>query len=496
MKTLVYNSSSLAYPHFGVQIEECERLLSKGDDVIFAYCSGVNNTCFKNSKGNSAICTACSKGYNMQLSNISGLRSIGLELDVGYVNKVFQLADIKELKAMEYKGVNIGYGVLSYYISLTDNPTIVLTNEVRKYLGHLLNESIRLMEGMERILSSEKPDKVILFNGRFFETKPVFELCLLRNIDVEINEVIGADTITDPFRIVKISNSLPHDIPELTKRIRNVWEKSTLSLKEKTAFGERFFHNKRLNIETGLKNFTGSQVLGMLPSDWDDSKRNIVIFNSSENEFAAIGEQFDSYAMFTDQMEGIKYILSNVKYEGFHFYLRIHPNLKENVSESHLELQSLGFEFENLTVIPADSLVSSYSLIDHAWKVVVFGSTIGIEAAYWGTPGILLAGALYHDLDALYKPNSKEHLIQLVCDTLSMKGKFEAIQFGYFLLNREVDCITPKFVPVRLNHYELFGVKFRQPAYLKVFGSSFIAKMIFLFYQYVYAYMRKDKNVY
>ena len=91
MKYLIYSSSSIAYPHFGVQLEECEKLNAQGHSVTFAYCDGVNNTCFKNINSNqtnilnpeiriydkpktltyeAAIKTSLIKDYYLTMSNI------------------------------------------------------------------------------------------------------------------------------------------------------------------------------------------------------------------------------------------------------------------------------------------------------------------------------------------------------------------------------------------------------------------------------------------
>lgn len=68
-----------------------------------------------------------------------------------------------------------------------------------------------------------------------------------------------------------------------------------------------------------------------MPSDINDHKENIVIFNSSEDEFSAIGGKFESIKLFNSQIEGIKAIVDHYSGDSSkHFYLRIHPNLKKS----------------------------------------------------------------------------------------------------------------------------------------------------------------------
>jgi len=494
MKYLIYSSSSIAYPHFGVQLEECEKLNAQGHSVTFAYCDGVNNTCFKNINSNPAICKACQLGYKFSLTKLSPeIDCFPLKLVKNNLVHKYIYNNIEEFKKIKYKGVFVGYSILSTYISFTRNPDLELDDNVRKYLNHLINQTCTLVDSAYNLIDKVSPDVICIFNGRFFETKPFFDIGKSKKIEIIINEVIGSGSEDDPFKITNFINSMPHDISYLRKKVINTWNLSKDSEEEKVKIGESFYINKRKSLKTGLVNYTKNQESGKLPNKWDETKKNIVIFNSSEDEFASIGKEFDSYALFNSQIEGINFIMSNCKLNNSHFYLRIHPNLTNINHSYHTDLLKLDKKYSNLTVIRANDNISTYTLIDNAWKVVVFGSTVGIESTFWRKPSILLAGSMYHDLNALYKPKSENHLLKLLKEELTALDNYKAIQFGFFIMNRDFGSNTSKYFDLSLKKYTFFGFEFTQPKYMSFLGSNLLIKLIHLVYIKVFTRLIKDR---
>jgi hypothetical protein len=119
--------------------------------------------------------------------------------------------------------------------------------------------------------------------------------------------------------------------------------------------------------------------------------------------------------------------------------LRIHPNLgkKENLQVNWIYVNLL--KFSNLTIIAADSEISTYKLMFNCDKVLTFGSSTGIEATYWGKPAIQSGMSLWYYLDAVYTPSNHQELInQLLQKDLIPKPKINALKFGYYVGNRGI----------------------------------------------------------
>ncbi|MDR0330932.1 MAG: hypothetical protein LBH93_04395, partial [Chitinispirillales bacterium] len=134
--------------------------------------------------------------------------------------------------------------------------------------------------------------------------------------------------------------------------------------------------------------------------------------------------------------QGIAEILEYFKNDTrFHFYLRIHPNLNGIKYRYHTSLLDIGNLYTNVTVIKADDEISSYSLLESVEKVLVFGSTLGVEAAYWGKPVILLCAAFYKYLNICYKPESAEEAFSLIgADELPAKDRADALKYGFYCM--------------------------------------------------------------
>jgi hypothetical protein len=479
MKYLVYSSCSNAYPHFGVQLDEAEVLFKEGHEVAFAYCEGVIDTCFKNMNANPALCQLCQFGYRQTLNKLSqGIEIIPMKKRGFEQIPIFDYATVADIKKLMYKEVYIGYAILSTYISLTRNPSPEITVDSREYFNHLLEQACKLTDSIYEIIAKFKPDVICVYNGRFLESRPFFDIAKSLNIRIICNEVIGGSGSKDPFRKVVFENSMPHLPKTFSNRIIGLWNDSKLADEEKIKIGESFYKSRKGGVPSGDKVFIKHQEKGKLPLNWDNNKKNIVIFNSSEDEFAAVGKDFEKYLLFNSQLEGIKYILSSIKNKDYYFYLRIHPNLSSVNYSYHTDLLELEQSYDNVTVIKATDSISTYSLMDAADKVVVFGSTTGIEATYWGKASILLAGAMYYYIDACYIPKTKEEVTELITQDLPAMDNFPAIQYGYYIMDREFLSSKAIYFDLNTKDYSLLGYKCRQPRYMTLLGSNAFMKII------------------
>ena len=81
--------------------------------------------------------------------------------------------------------------------------------------------------------------------------------------------------------------------------------------------------------------------------------------------------------------------------------------------------------------------ISLSPVVATAEKVIVFGSSTGIEANYSGKPVVLLGGAFYYYLDVTYNPMTKEEVLLLITSKLEPKNNLGAIKFGFYLMFME-----------------------------------------------------------
>jgi hypothetical protein len=88
----------------------------------------------------------------------------------------------------------------------------------------------------------------------------------------------------------------------------------------------------------------------------------------------------------------------------------------------------------NLTVIPADSAISTYAMMRKASRVVSFGSTTGMEATFWGVPSILGYRSYYDKLGCVHIPKSHDEMMNMIVrDKLAPADKLGALMYGHFM---------------------------------------------------------------
>ena len=468
MRKLVIASSVLVDPHFRIMYDEAESQFLNGHDVTIASCDGVCGACIANPHAGRVQCRVCkylSRWYERRFRE--RIKVVHYPR-VARMSRKFEYSSASTLKQIVYRGVNVGYAVCSEYTTLTRDLLEDLTEDKRKYVDFLLNEACHYVDVAVKLYDDIRPEAVSVFNGRFFETRPFYELAKLRKIPVRINEVATVSPSPDEmeFRHFVVQNCLPHDVDGFASKIRECWRLPNRSEDEKCKIATEFFEARRKGRPSATSDlpgfdgvFTRKQVLGRLPENFDPKKHNIVIFNSSEDELSSIDREFESHALYRVQIDGIKAVARMLKDRpDYHVYLRVHPNLIPIKQPYHLMLYKLSEEFDNITVIPADSPCSTYDLIDVAEKVVVLGSTAGVEATYRRKPVILIGSALYYRLDVAYKPRTEDEFrTLLLTDDLPPKSFDDALEYGYYIKQRADLATKGRIIDLRVVRRKVYG---------------------------------------
>lgn len=437
MKKVFFSTPGVVFAN----IADCAKINSLlGSETVIVKCSEEICHCWGNMERNKGLCYLCKRQVDKFVKEMpSSVRVVSIndyarEFNNNELHSLsFKYNNLQEIKHIEYKGVNIGYGCLATYVSRTRNLEPLLDNAFREYFDMFLKSTCCLVYCQLNILKKEKPDHIYFFNGRLSHVRPLVEMAKKLNIEYTCTE--GIHFFEGKIYQNNYENMMPHSIIGNTKLISNAWDDISVSQKEKEWLGNLFFQSKINGSYTGDINYVAGQNQGKLPVEWDASKKNYVIFNSSEDESFSIGEEYDSKKLFNSQIEGITYIAEQLKgRDDIHLYLRIHPNLKNIKYKYHTDLFTFEKKYSNMTVIPGNSSISSYSLMNAADRIIVFGSTIGIESAYSGKAVINLAAAAYSNLDVVYNPKTPEELSSLLhLDVLPFKAnRLHLLMFGYY----------------------------------------------------------------
>ena len=472
MKVVFFSTSAFFPLHFGLMMDEAEIMYRQGHEVYFVYCNNATSFCSQNLTGKQGNCNLCRWSTRHAIHNLSkGIKILNIKDFYENTDNLvqFEFKSIDDIKSIEYKNVKIGYGVLSTYISLTRNNEPIFDKTFYSYINNLLNVSRRLTDACEKIIDFLIPDKVNVFNGRLFEFRPVLDYCISKKIPVRSYDVIGG--YGEEYYKLSFENCLPHNIKNYNNKVVDLWNSPEVSMEEKKRIGSSFYQNRRNGKPACDKIYIKSQQSGLLPSGWDDSKRNFVIFNSSEDEHVAVGDEYSSLDFFPSQIEGIRTMLKMTEdKKDIHFYLRIHPNLSLIKYSYHKDLYKLAEAFSNITVIPGSDKISTYELMEKSEKVIVFGSTMGLESSFWKKPVINLAGCGYSQSGICFMPKDLPELKDLLISKLTPKDNLFAVQFGYFKMHRNEED-KYKFIDFNFKVVKYNNLDFKIVNYQKILGS-------------------------
>ena len=353
---------------------------------------------------------------------------------------------------------------------MTRNQSPLIDEKSRPYFDAHLSQCVSTVDALYSLIDQFKPDKLYSFNGRFEEVRPIHDISQELNLPFTMTEVVKKN---GQWYKVSFHNHLPHDIKYNLERREYCWEHYDMSEEQKVALGNSFFTKRRGGEDTGdLRIYVENQVEGNVDC-FKEGKRNIAIFNSSEDEFAAVGGDWDSLKLFKNQYEGIEYILEHAD-PSIHFILRIHPNLEGIPYKYHTNLYALPERYSNITVIPASSDASTYTIMEKCDKIIAFWSTMGIESAYWGKPVILLGPAMYCYDDITYFPRTKEEAMDLMTKELQPKRNDNIIKFGAYMLNKDPLIIPTKYINCDVNVRRFLGNKYSSSPYINFLGNETI----------------------
>ncbi|MBA4318477.1 MAG: hypothetical protein C0412_08755 [Flavobacterium sp.] len=483
---LFYFNWQMNIPFYGILLHELDKILSDQDNQVFILsCNGILRNCLLNNTSDRSVCKICRFVKNRgEMPYKAGVKMFHIEDWLKNSNTLvpeFSYENIEDIKKIVYDDCFIGYGALSSYVSYTRNQEPVIDNEFRNYFNDLLVSEIIMIRAIENLFSEITFKEVYLYNGRWADVRPVYDICKRDKIKVNILEAVNNGIVT--FYREVYMNVLPHNIKNRNDIIDRIWEESTLDKETKENLASEFFV-KRKNadfVRGDMKIYTSDQQSEKLPDNWNPSKRNVVIFVSSEDEFVALGDEWERYRIYKNQLTGLNELLSFFgNNERYFFYLRIHPNLTEIKYGYHTRLFELEQKYNNISVIPGDSSVSTYKLVDNSEKVIVFGSSVGVEACYWRKPVILLGGTIYYFQDVAYLPSTTEEIKEMVEAYLDPKPILGALKFGFYLMNYHLytETVVREPYPIKLFGKTLgYGFDF-----LRIWNSPLLFKIVYKSY--------------
>jgi hypothetical protein len=332
----------------------------------------------------------------------------------------------EELDAFCFHGHDAGNAVLSSLISSTRDSLVDLTHH-RDFVERALDTSLKVYVAARAFIERRKPDRVVLYNGRMATFRGVLRACQETGTDCLVHE--RAATLN---RVALTDNTMPHDPVWVVRQITETWENGEHPLHEKRVIGRSFYERKRSADGLLWDRYTEAQETGRLPFHSSEGRPVYSIFTSSESERIAL-KWYYRYLLHESQLDGILDVIRILEEHDFPGLLciRIHPNSRSEKPNLREQLEG-SVKQDFVRIIGADSPVDTYALIDASEKVITFGSTVSMEAAYWGKPTILLGTGIFGPLDSVYHPKDRDEAVQLIVKPLESRATEDALKYGYY----------------------------------------------------------------
>lgn len=429
MNILIY-MPGMYYCDPGFYLEIIQRHKNINDSIYILRCNGelhpicrINQqaACFKN------LDTSC-EHCNKLFSDIVKVTNISPE-NVYYTNNKVEdyitfddLTSTDDLYKVYHSNYDVGMAIINTIACGLNiyNPSI---NDYRNVFVDIAEVSISLYEKTIELIRNLDINKVYMFNGRIAINRPVLRASEKCNV-----EFICLEYAVQQNKFLECVNAYPQN-PQIYNSMY-----SQLKKHYDDARGHLFF-NQQKNVKTNV--FLKNMEMGQLPYNFDTRKKNIAIYLTSLTEISAIGEfSSDLIPDFNTciPIAAIAEMLS--KCPEYHLYIRSHPNM---ISGEHpQQMKDLAIldkiHYPNLTIIWPSDPFDSYTLMQHADKVLTFGSTVGIEATYYGKPSILIGKSFYMWTDGVYIPQKFSEVLSLLkTRELHPKPQEEALKYGLAL---------------------------------------------------------------
>lgn len=416
-------------PILETEFELIRKHKKAGDTIRVLQCTGNLSNCHWNPDHLQYVCARCRSKFKNGWGILNTGEDVELKPFALYLPESSEIQQefdsVYALKSYCYDNENIGIGVASSLISILRDHRFD-TRKHHDLVHRELTTAVQVYCLLKQELNDFKPDLVYLFNGRIATHLPSILLCKRMGI-----EYVTYEVATTHNRYLLRRNSTSHSITAMRDEIEHLWSAGG---DEREGIAHKFFEQRRNGVDQEkFLSFTKYQKKKLLPDCFDVSKKNIAIFNSTIDEYFAV-KGWENPLYFPDETAGLCKILEAFESDDrYIFYLRVHPHMKEVASNTSQlqDIRQLGERFKNLYIVWPEDVIDSYALMEACEKIITFGSTIGIEAAYWGKPSILAGRALYEHLDCVYTPKTHEELVSLLTQNLVALPADSALKYGY-----------------------------------------------------------------
>ena len=466
-KSVAIFSDLILNPIFSaVELEILARLSEAGTPTATIACPGVLPWCFQNPRHSKVICRSCVSNQDRghKIASVKTHQQLYIQAENINIIELEKRADeiiatrysSSQLETLEYNDVLIGPGVsATLSFSLKQSDADLRTCE--PLAKRIVLASMIIVEELPQILRESGVNTLLIGNGRLATSWSASRVAEKLGIRVFSYEHLSNGSL------YLVDASPVHDLQTIREIVKSAQE--TFRQDQDVSAAESFFNSWRYPIKetnpeiaalTNNNVFLSDQRNGSLPEALNQNEKNIAIFTSSEWEFASLPGWKNPFGK--SQSEILHAIVAHPDLDPkIKFWIRAHPNQAN--TENELLTRFSGMVDSRCVYIGPLEDIDSYSLVEACDVVLTFGSTIGIEATYWGRPSVLCGRADYEFLDCVYMPSDLEEVVKMLNSDLVPLPRESTLP--YFLV-REQKGIQAQFTKMQYPKFPL--IRNRQSA--------------------------------
>jgi hypothetical protein len=428
MAQLSVDGPIVLFPHmrgqsYGLAFETllAQRLRFDGARPIFLACQDLPlcDNRYIDEPADPDICRYClqtSKAYTKQM-NLPLYTLSDLVSEESY-KKAYEFTRSLALNSCfhcQYRGVPIGELCevsVTHYLCLDVQESA--SSEALQTWRDFLTGAIVLVDAYDEALSRFKPDILFVWNGRFFWNSVVLWMAQRRGIRIVSYETGLRNWEAGKYWLFR--QEIAAAELDLTRPWRT-WRDVPLTSDEDSQLDKEM--QRRTNDPVYYPDPVKSREIILNELGLKDDKPVVAMFPNLTWDSTVIGRR----TIFKSVIEWVKETIRFAKRNrDFSLVIRVHPaetiDLGGRGSREHV-VDDIRREFgdlpDNIWIIPPDSKLSSYTLLDMASLVLVYTGTIGLEASINAKSPVIICGrAHYADKGFGYFPQSREEYFELL----------------------------------------------------------------------------------
>lgn len=402
--------------------------------VQFACRSGLTRCVLGSSRSDFSKTPPCKLCINQSQTVFKNIDTVWFERnDDPAVASEIETLSVDQLQQYKYQGEPLGFWAVNSLRWFMRRHHLKDDESTRQFFKAFILSAWNVYQQFSRLIDAKKPQAVVLFNGMFYPEAAARQVCLEKGVRVITHEV-GLRPFTAFFTTGEATAypmKINHDF-QLTPQMDHKLDEY-LSSRFKGNFsmaGIRFWPEMNSLDDAILAK--ASQFKKLVPVFTN------VIFDTSQVHANTIFPHM--FAWLDDVQKTAR------EHPEVLFIVRAHPDEcrpgKESLESVAGWVEGSGIkELPNVIFIDANQYISSYELIRRAHLVMVYNSTIGLEATLLGKPVLAGGKARFTQLATAFYPSSIEdyrmQLKQMLdAETITVPPEFmhNARRFLYFQL--------------------------------------------------------------